>query len=54
MEPELFNYILANQKVWGQMYRNNRKHRKLEINREQKARARICREKKKEEDAGKL
>ena len=51
MQQELFNHILINQKIWGEIYRKQRKHRKLQINREQKLRARMYRQKKKLDDA---
>lgn len=48
MDPVLFQYILDNQSVWGEICRKQHRDRKLEINREQKTRAKMNRMKTKE------
>ena len=48
MDPVLFNYIVVNQSVWGEICRKKHRERRLELNREQKARARMYRQKAKE------
>ena len=48
MEPLLFQHIVDNQSVWGEICRKQHRDRKLEINREQKMRAKMNRTKAKE------
>jgi len=41
MNKELFNYILINQDLWRNMFNIQDRQRKLQLNREQKLRAKI-------------